>query len=141
MSDTGAVSEKTFKLFNLNDSRLWHYRAIVVRVYDGDTVIAVIDKGFQNLKLEKLRLAGIDAPELRPRKAGRTEEDLEEEKRRARLATERVRELIEGKQVVIQTKKTGKFGRWLADIYLPDDPTRTVNQLLLDEGLAAEYPR
>ena len=56
---------------------------------------------------------------------------------RAKIATERVRELIEGKEVVIQTKKTGKFGRWLADIYLPDEPDRTVNQLLLEEGLAA----
>jgi micrococcal nuclease len=135
------ISEAVFKIFSLGDNRLWHYRAVIMRVIDGDTVVAAIDMGFQNIKMERLRLAGIDAPELRPRKAGRTEEDVQDEKARARVTTERVRELVEGRQVVIQTKKTGKFGRWLADIYLPDDPSRTVNQVLLEEGLAVEYPK
>jgi endonuclease YncB( thermonuclease family) len=138
MSDN-ADYEAMFKVFDLNDTRLWHYRAFIARVIDGDTVVAIIDKGFTNLKMERLRLAGVDAPELRPRKG--TDEERIEEKARAKVATERVRELIEGKEVVIQTKKTGKFGRWLADIYLPGEPGRTVNQLLLEEGLATEYPR
>ena len=141
MSDEQRISEAVFKIFNLSDNRLWHYRAVIMRVIDGDTCVAAIDLGFNNIKMERLRLAGIDAPELRPKKAGRTEKDLQNEKARANIAAERVRELIEGRQVVIQTKKTGKFGRWLAVIYLPGDPTRTVNQLLLEEGLAVEYPK
>jgi len=125
--------------YEISSPHLWYYRAKIIRVIDGDTCIALIDCGFNSIKMERLRLEGVDAPELRPRR-GTNVEKLDE-KARAKVATERVRELIEGKQVVIQTKKTGKFGRWLAVIYLPGDSQRTINQLLLEEGLAVQYPR
>ena len=37
----------------------------IVRVVDGDTVDVIIDLGFSLTKKERVRLAGIDAPESR----------------------------------------------------------------------------
>lgn len=122
--------------FNLKDPRLWHYRAIVIRVIDGDSVVAFVDKGAHTYSIMKLRLAGIDAPEMRPRVG--TQEQRSAEKVLAAKATNRLRELIDGEEIIIQTEKTGKFGRWLCHIYLPDD-TKTANTVLLEEGHAVKY--
>ena len=137
--------------FERADARLWFYRARISRVVDGDTVIALIDTGFGTFRQEYLRLQGIDAPELRPRTG--TPEAREREKIAARKARKRVIELCEGREVIIRAHKTGKFGRWLATIYVPPedavtklgevaDPADppTVNQILLDEGLAKRFP-
>ena len=125
------------KLFTSKDPKLWHYRAYVIRVVDGDTVHLVIDRGMHDYSLEKVRLAGIDAPELRPRVGSPSQRT--HERALAEASTQRLRELILHKEVVIRTAKAGKFGRWLAQIYLPDDNKTTANQVLLDEGHAVEY--
>lgn len=135
--------------FNHLDDRLWYYRVIIVRVVDGDTVVALIDKGFGDFRQEYLRLAGIDAPELRPRTG--TPAEREQEKAEARVAKQRVVDLCEGRECIIQSHKTGKYGRWLATIFvppevviaesMPTDPMPTVNQVLLDEGHAEPFPR
>ncbi len=45
---------------------LYHYRAVVVSVYDGDTCTVDIDLGLNTwVRGEKLRLYRINAPELR----------------------------------------------------------------------------
>ena len=104
------------------------YKAKCVKVYDGDTITLDIDLGF-NLKMlsQKVRLLGINTPEIRgkAKKAGLVSRD-------------RLRELIDGKDVVMLSHKdrTGKYGRWLATIYVG---YLNVNQLLIDEGLAKEY--
>jgi len=125
--------------FGVNDKRLWFYRAKITRVIDGDTVEAVCDLGFGSYRVERLRLAGVDAPELRPRRG--TPEEREAERLLAHKAKERVAELLEGREVVIRTYKTGSFARWIAQVYHdPADRTKTVNDLLLEEGLAKPYP-
>lgn len=125
--------------YQLQDSRLWHYRAYVIRVVDGDTAVLYVDKGMQTHEVMKVRLAGVDAPEMRPRKSTGPAEQVTAEKALAQKATNRLRDLIEGREVIIRTEKTGKFGRWLAQIYLPEADGLTANQLLLDEGLAVRY--
>jgi micrococcal nuclease len=122
--------------FKLQDPRLWHYRAYVIRVIDGDTAIVFVDKGTHNYAVLKVRLAGIDAPELRPREG--SSEQRSAEKVLAANATNRLKELVEGKEVIIQTQKTGKFGRWLATLE-PPGYDKTANQILLEEGLAVRY--
>ena len=138
--------------FDLQDPRLWHYRAYCTRVVDGDTIEVVIDRGYNNFQMERLRLAGINTPELRPRKG--TEEEREAEKQRALAAKARVEELVAGRELVIRSEKSGNFGRWLATVFLPldvisrlgrlaegeDTPMLSLNDLLLEEGHAVEYP-
>ncbi len=131
------MTEFSIPKFSSNDPRLWFYRAYVIRVIDGDTAVLYVDRGMHEFMVMKARLAGIDAPELRPRHGSK--EGRIAEKVLAATATARLVELIEGKEVLIKTHKTGKFGRWLAEIYLPDDPAKTANSLLLEEGLAVKY--
>jgi micrococcal nuclease len=137
--------------FEMSDKRLWHYRCKITRVIDGDTVEAEVDCGFGNTRTERLRLAGVDAPELRPRRG--TPEEREEERQLAGVAKERVVDLLEGRECIIRTFKTGSFGRWIATIFFPEDvitklaragtdkPPKSINDLLLEEGLAQPYPR
>ncbi|HHN73390.1 MAG TPA: thermonuclease family protein, partial [Thermopetrobacter sp.] len=41
----------------------YRYRLRVLRVIDGDTLVARVDLGFETHVVVRLRLAGIDAPE------------------------------------------------------------------------------
>lgn len=131
------MAEFSLPKFQLKDPRLWFYRAFVIRVVDGDTAILYTDLGKHEYSIMKVRLAGIDAPELRPRVG--SQEQRAQEKVLAEKATNRLKALIEGKEIVIRTEKTGKFGRWLAHLYLPENLDVTANALLLEEGLAVRY--
>jgi micrococcal nuclease len=107
------------------------YKAKIISVYDGDTVRADIDLGFGienrglNGKGQSLRLYGINAPEMRG-----------EQKKDGVKSRDRLRELILGKTLIIQTikDKKGKYGRYLVKIQLEDGTI--VNDLLVSEGLA-----
>lgn len=131
--------------FTLKDPRLWHYRCLVIRVIDGDTVMLLSDKGFHQYEVIKVRMAGIDAPEKRPRVG--SPKQRSHEKVLAAAASSRLEELIGGQEVVIRTEKTGKFGKMLAMIEAPggDIPVEIINapdsanQILLEEGLAVVY--
>lgn len=106
----------------------YRYRAALVRVVDGDTVDLDVDLGFHVRVRERFRLYGINAPEVRTR-------DLEE-KARGKAASDRLREILEGAdEIVVETFKDrqGKFGRWLARLYVGDT---VVNALLVEEGHA-----
>lgn len=131
--------------FKLQDPRLWHYRALVLRVVDGDTVMLLRDKGTYSYDVLKVRLAGIDAPEKRPRVG--SAKQREAERVLAEAAATRLESLIAGQEVIIKTEKTGKFGRWLAHIEAPSGTIEvevvnqpdTVNEILLEEGHAVVY--
>lgn len=107
---------------------MYEYKALIISVYDGDTVTAVIDLGFSIAFKTKLRLLGIDTPEIRG-----------SERPEGLISKARVVELIQDKHVTIVTEKdkTGKYGRYLADIYTEDGTH--INALLLEEGLAEIY--
>jgi len=123
--------------FYLQDSRLWHYRVFVLRVIDGDTVVCLRDLGTHKYDVLKVRLAGVDAPEMRPRVG--TPAERTAEKILAAASTDRLKELVDKREIVIRTEKTGKYGRWLAYLFIPGSQTETANQILLDEGLAVVY--
>ncbi|GEM_PF-2650148 len=117
------------------------YNAKVVRVYDGDTIWADIALGFHTGRMnEKLRLIGIDAPELKGRKF---REATAAEKKRAIISRDKLRGLIGGRDVVICTikdkhghDKQGKYGRYLARVFLGD---LDVNNWMLTHGYAVPY--
>ena len=108
---------------------LYHYRAKVVSVYDGDTCTLDIDLGL-HLKIEgeKVRLSRINAPEVRG-----------EERPQGLLARDWLRERIGGREVWIQTirDKKGKYGRYIAEIWVEDEPEVFVN--ISDEMVAAGH--
>ncbi|GBC59169.1 nuclease [Desulfonema ishimotonii] len=114
----------------MEDKRFF-YRAVVRSVYDGDTCTVDIDLGLGVwLHGEKLRLSRINAPELRgdERDAGLTSRDF-------------LRKVILNREIRIQTvrDKKGKYGRFLADIWLFDeaqDKWLNVNDLLVEKGYA-----
>ena len=112
------------------DESLYWYRGVVVSVYDGDTLRADIDLGLSIwVRNEKLRLLYIDAPELRG-------DELE----RGRASRDFLREQVLGKEVRIRTKRDrkGKYGRYLAEIWLPqpDGSWLNVNELMVEAGYA-----
>ncbi len=107
---------------------LYEYRAIITSVYDADSCRARLDLGFGIYKAdEALRLAGINAPEMR----GDTL-DL------ARAARDALRLRVLGKLVTIRTHKDAqeKYGRYLAEIW---DEAGSVNAWLVEAGYAVPY--
>ena len=110
----------------------WQHRylARITSVYDGDTVTADIDLGLNTVRMaEKLRLYGIDAPEMRG-----------EERQEGIISRDWLRWRIMGKDVEVRTERDarGKYGRLLSTIYIDGV---SVNAELVDAGLAeyAEY--
>lgn len=98
---------------------LYHYRAEVQSVYDGDTCTMNIDLGLGTwLHNEKIRLARINTPELRG-----------DERPEEILARDFLRERIDGHQVFISTlkDKKGKYGRYIADIWREDAEGNYIN--------------
>ena len=105
------------------------YKAVVVDVYDGDTITVDLDLGFGVwLRGQKLRLYGINTPEVRgPERA----EGL--------VAKLKVEEIVQSsEECIVETlkDKTGKYGRWLAIVWLDG---LNLNQHLLDLKLAKQY--
>ena len=111
---------------------MYEYNANIISIYDGDTVTGDIDLGFGIwIRKQKFRLIGINTPEIRTKDA--------DEKIRGYAARDRLIELIGDKTVRIRSFGKGKYGRWLVEIYIDDDETRSVNQMLISEGHAEPY--
>ena len=102
-------------------SDLFTYRAVVEAVVDGDTLRVHIDLGFGAWARQYLRLAQIDAPELKTR-AGQA----------ARAFV--LREIRPSPIVTLRTTKHDKFDRYLADVFLADGAY--LNQRILGSGHA-----
>ena len=99
-------------------------RAKIVRLVDGDTVDVDIDLGMAITTRQRLRLFGINTPEVRgPEKvAGHAAPQ--------HLADLLVRYRHEGEwDIVVQTRKDkrGKYGRYLADLVGEDGDGNPVN--------------
>ncbi|MBP7710397.1 MAG: thermonuclease family protein [Rickettsiales bacterium] len=116
--------------------KLHTYKARLDRVVDGDTLYVILDLGFKTFHREKLRLRGIDAPEL---------ETVEGAKSTAALKNI----LKTTPFLVVKTSAVDVYGRYVCDVFLPENSNETdaqkvadsgifLNQLLLDKGLAAQ---
>ena len=111
---------------------MYQYIAQITAAHDGDTITANIDLGFKNWRMEeKLRLFGINTPELR----GDTMQA-------AIAARDFLRGLVLNKTVRIETlkDKQEKYGRYLAKIYVEIEGKEIfVNDLLVEKGFAVAY--
>ena len=73
---------------------MYNYKAKIIGVYDGDTVTAMVDLGFLHFQEMKLRLYGIDTPELRG-----------PEREQGIIVRDILREMILNKEVTIRSYK------------------------------------
>ncbi len=114
----------------------------VVEVYDGDT-FTIAANPFPDVPGSltyqfQVRMNGIDAPEMKPKKAGRTEESLKDEKEAAAHTKAELSKLILNRCVTLQISSDDKekYGRLLADVYIDGIH---VNSHLLKERLVVSY--
>jgi|TARA_R110000822_G_C14997673_1_gene460399 micrococcal nuclease len=107
---------------------MYEYKATVTKVYDGDTITVDFELGFGIiLKSQKIRLLGINTPEVRGKS-----------KPEGLISRDALRTRILGKVITIKTSKDkkGKFGRWLGEVFIEEE---NVNQWLIAEGHAKPY--
>jgi len=112
---------------------MYTYKAKLIRIVDGDTIDAEIDLGFDTIVRKRIRLYGINTPEIRTKDAG--------EKEKGFAAKQRLTELLNG-EFIVETilNKRGKYGRVLGVVYTMHDDTKVnINEALVTEGHAVKY--
>lgn len=105
--------------------------ARVVRVIDGDTLLVHLPDAVNGNPETRVRLWGIDAPELARPSEGRPAEPWAEASRDALV------ELVQGRRVRLELEPSrlrGGYGRLLAHVVLEDG--RSAAGVLVDRGLA-----
>ena len=120
-----------------NSTKIHTYKAFLERVIDGDTIRVNIDLGMGIFHREILRLAKINAVEIK----------TNEGKKAARELTK----ILSGLEfLIVKTFQTDIYGRFIADVFLPKNSKQTdpqivasqgiyLNQLLLEQGLATNF--
>jgi micrococcal nuclease len=110
--------------------------AELVRVVDGDTIVLNADLGFYIKAQIKIRLADIDVPPINTKKG--------------QAAKEGIAKMLSKNNLVVESRKRDKYGRYLAYIYYHRKYTRfedilrhgrILNRQLLKYGLAKVYER
>ncbi|MCF8261601.1 MAG: thermonuclease family protein [Melioribacteraceae bacterium] len=114
-------------------NELYYYSAYVTKVYDGDTITVDIDLGLKTfVKGEKIRLYGINTPELRGK-----------ERDKGLKARDYLRKLVLFKEITLHTikDKKGKYGRYLGKVTVKNDDGKIidVNNDLIQKGFAVKY--
>lgn len=110
------------------EGNLYHYKAAVLKVIDGDTIDVGIDLGFGITRQERVRLAGVDTAEMNSKELA---ERVKAEE--ARLTV--VHWINANPTVYLRTvKPREKYGRYLAEVFSLSG--ESLGQMLLDKGLA-----
>jgi|TARA_Y100000310_G_scaffold145881_1_gene145281 micrococcal nuclease len=108
---------------------MYQYKATLNRIIDGDTIDVNVDLGFDVKIKQRVRLYGINTPEVRTK-------DLNE-KKKGLEATEYLKKILP-KEFVIETilNKRGKYGRVLGILWVKDV---NINEKMVNEGYAKRY--
>ena len=112
---------------------MYEYKAVVTNVVDGDTLDVNISLGFHLFAHIRMRLARINTPETYGVKRD------SDEYRAGMKAKAYVIDNVELQDVLIRTEKTGKFGRWIAEVFYGEDFSINLNDELVSHGLAKRY--
>jgi micrococcal nuclease len=114
-------------------SALYNYRCKLIRVIDGDSILADVDLGFFTWRKIHLRLSDLDAPEIKTK-------DLQEKKEGLKTAhwleLKIMDENPEGIFYIV-SKGVDTFGRSLAEVHLENG--EVVNTVMLREQLAKQW--
>lgn len=109
---------------------MYQYNATLLNIVDGDTVDMDVDMGFNVRIKQRMRLYGINTPELTAADAAIREAAVK--------AKDFVAANIKvGQSYKIETFKNDKYGRLLVKIRLTS--TSTLNEMLVSAGLATIY--
>lgn len=135
------------------------------QIYDGDTLkdVAIKLKEFETTDTSEtetlwpgivikggvlyvvtdVRLSGIDTPEKRPLRSGRTAESLAKEKAAAAVAQSALAEILSETDMrfYLSNPQLGKYaGRIVSDVYVKQDGKfQNVSELLIEGGHAIRY--
>ena len=113
-------------------------KAKIVSVYDGDTCTAVFRfKG--RLIQYRIRLLGIDTPELKPLLSCPSRAEVVASAKRAKKALE---DHVLNKVIILELGDFEKYGRILGTLYIRKSFNRkgeNINKWLLNNGYAKEY--
>ena len=130
---------------------MYQYKSIIQKVVDGDTLEIAIDLGLTVwIHDEKIRLYGINTPEVYGVKKGNPEWEL------GNKASTFVKSVLKEKdEIIVETikDKKEKYGRYLALVYVRIDPAiifglsdirrigdyYCLNDILVRKGLAEVY--
>lgn len=107
-------------------SKMFEYKAVILKVIDGDTVDIEVDLGFDIRTVQRVRMFGLNAPEKNT------------DPGKQALAWMRERLLL-GSEVTVRSEKPGggdKYGRYLATIV---DKSGSVNDALIASGHALPW--
>lgn len=108
---------------------MYTYSATILRVVDGDTVDIELDLGFDIRTVQRVRMAGINAPEKNTEAGMQSKIWLTDK-------------LKLGQKVTVRSEKPGggdKYGRYLAWIVDGSCGDRTVNELIISAGHALAW--
>lgn len=105
------------------------YQSRLINVVDGDTCDVLIDLGFNVYIKERIRLSFIDTMELNSK--------IKEERELALKAKDFFYQYV-SKDFVLKCHGKDKYGRYIGELFFPETEL-TINQLLLDSGLAKKY--
>jgi len=110
-----------------------------VRTIDGDTLQGVVDLGYYTYVEHRLRLLGVDTPELH---SSNPDERIRAQAARDFVDAWLIAHGAEAKDVRwpfrVRSEKADSFGRFLA--YIECDGGHSLGDALLDNGLAVPYP-
>jgi endonuclease YncB( thermonuclease family) len=109
--------------------------ARVIDVYDGDTIVIAME-AFSKIFAFRVRLAHVNTPELKPALSLPNRDEVVE---RAKAARDFLAKQILGRVVWLNILGYEKYGRLLAEIYLSEEATHTINELIIDSGYGVRY--
>ena len=115
---------------------MYKYEAKLIKVIDGDTIDALVDLGFNVWIKRRIRLSGLDAPEVRTRDKA--------EKARGFAAKLKLTQALEKEEnFTLVSHGVGKYGRCIGSIYLIKRYLRSdkyhgksINEMMIKEGHA-----
>lgn len=100
-------------------------RCKLIKAIDGDTIDFRVDLGFHISKEIRVQLLDVNAPELR------TDDLVEKEKgAKCKAFVEKKLEQATSLRLVTFKDKKGKYGRYLANVWLHDDDQMSLNDHL-----------
>lgn len=117
---------------------MWDRRARIVDVHDGDTVTALLDQGFGDTKLIKVRMLGVFAPELRQDGGEETQEFVSRWLDETVMAGAAFSHIVTTARTIRSDVEQTTLGRYVATI-TNHDGTRSLNAEVMEFVAANGY--